>query len=157
MTEQTIEIEAETLEEARERVKSQIPEGFYLLSERIISDGKPRTIEAVASTTEEAFTEAQRRLPADVTVLESERRILSTPDRTVIAVEAFDENSAKREAGLQANVGAWWSTTKLIKNVKMTAVGKKRIPWCAGRHGHHVYRLERCAKADHRKEGCELL
>jgi hypothetical protein len=48
MADKTIEIEAETLEEAREQVKSQIPEGLHLLSEQVISDGKPKTVRVVA-------------------------------------------------------------------------------------------------------------
>jgi hypothetical protein len=41
MSEKVIEIEAETLEEARKQVEAQTPEGFLVVSEEIISDGKP--------------------------------------------------------------------------------------------------------------------
>ncbi len=37
MTTQTIELEAETLEEVRNKIDGQIPEGFQLFSERVIS------------------------------------------------------------------------------------------------------------------------
>ena len=41
MAEKTIEIEAESLEEAKEQVKSQTPKGFCALSEQVIADGRP--------------------------------------------------------------------------------------------------------------------
>ena len=58
MDENIIEIEAETLEEAREQVKRQIPEGSCLLTELVISDGKPKTVRAIADATEDAFAKA---------------------------------------------------------------------------------------------------
>jgi hypothetical protein len=69
MSEQIFEIEAASLEEAREQVESQIPEGFYLLSEKVILDGKPKTVKAVADTIEAALIKAQGDIPANATIL----------------------------------------------------------------------------------------
>ena len=68
MIEQIIEIEAETLEEAIEKVKSQIPADFHLLSEEIISDGKSiiKTKQAInfeAETLEEARERVKSQMP----------------------------------------------------------------------------------------------
>ena len=43
MIEKTIEVEAESLDEAKEQLKSQIPQGFVVLTEIIISDGVHKT------------------------------------------------------------------------------------------------------------------
>jgi predicted Zn-dependent protease with MMP-like domain len=43
MAEQTFEIEAESLEEVREQAQAQIPEGFQISSEEVISIGEPVT------------------------------------------------------------------------------------------------------------------
>jgi len=59
MPSDTLEIEAESLEEAREAVKSRIPAGLSLLSEEIISDGSPKTATAAAATCEAAAEQAR--------------------------------------------------------------------------------------------------
>jgi flagellar biosynthesis GTPase FlhF len=81
MPEQIIEIEAETTEQAREQIKSQVPDGLKILTEKIISDGKPKAIRAVAETTEAAFAEAQNKIPAGATILD--KKELSTPGLTL--------------------------------------------------------------------------
>jgi hypothetical protein len=47
---QTIEVEADSLDEARARVKAQVPEGLFMLSEQVLSDGKPKTVEGTGDT-----------------------------------------------------------------------------------------------------------
>ena len=121
MTEKFIETEAETLEEARERVESQIPEGFCLLSEQVLSDGKPKTVEAVADTIEAAFAKAQGQMPANATIME--KKGLSAPEQRVITVESFDQQGAEAEAGRQAKVK--FGDTTVVKSLKLTVVGKK--------------------------------
>jgi hypothetical protein len=86
MSEKTIEVEADTLEEARAQVQSQIPEGLHLLSEQVISDGKPKTVKAVADTTESASAKAQREIPAKATVME--KKELTAPEQRIITVLA---------------------------------------------------------------------
>jgi hypothetical protein len=117
MTERIIEIEAESLEEARELVKSQIPEGLCLLSEKVISDGKPKTVKAFADTSKAAFAKAQSELPANASVLE--KKELVAPEQKVITTEAFDEQSAKAQVGNQIGNSA------IIKALKLTTSGKQ--------------------------------
>lgn len=117
MADKTIEIEAETLEEAREQVKSQIPEGVSVLSEKVISDGKPKTTRAAADTTEAAFVKAQSEIPTNADILE--KKELTAPELKVTAVEDFDEQSAK--ARLQSQIG----NTAIIKALRLITSGKQ--------------------------------
>ena len=48
--EKTIEIEADSLQEARNQVKSSIPKDLYLLSEKVISDGRSIIARGIADT-----------------------------------------------------------------------------------------------------------
>ncbi|GAH39302.1 unnamed protein product, partial [marine sediment metagenome] len=117
-----IEVEAETLEEARQKVKSQIPEGYALRSEQIISSGREKTVQAVANTTEEAFAKARGKILAGVKIIEEKE--LNAPERNIITVETFypkniAENhvwsEARRQLGDKAEV----------KNVELLTVGSK--------------------------------
>ena len=64
MTNKLIEIEAESLEKAREKARSLITEDMNLLSEKVISDGKPKTVTAVSDTTEMSFRKSSKRSTA---------------------------------------------------------------------------------------------
>lgn len=99
MTQKTIEIEAETLEEARKQLQTQIPQGFSMLSEEVISNGKPKTVEAVALTLEAAFTKAHSQVPSNADIID--KKEIAAPESKVVIVEAFDEQSARRQLGNQ--------------------------------------------------------
>ena len=58
MTKKTRDIEADTLEDAQNQVNSQIPDGFSILNQQVITDGLPQTVKAFAETTETAFEKA---------------------------------------------------------------------------------------------------
>ena len=60
----TLNVEADSLEEARRQMESQIPEGLSIRSESIVSDGRPRTATGIAETLEEAYARAQTQVPA---------------------------------------------------------------------------------------------
>jgi len=112
MAELNIEVEAESLEEAREQVKSQIPDGLYLLSEQVISDGKPRTVEIIAETTEEAFAKAQGKVPVGAEILE--KKELSTPQQKGIPVPAVVSVTYRTKAKISAKIGEKKEETKTI-------------------------------------------
>ena len=118
---QTIEAEAESLEEARERIESQMPEGWQLLSEKIISDGEPKTVKVSADTTKAAFTKAQRKIPREADVLE--KRELVSPERKVITVEAFDEQTANSNARSEAKKA--FGDAAVVKSLSFAVAGKK--------------------------------
>ena len=112
-----IEVEAESLDEARKKAKSQIPEGLDIISEEIISDGKPKTVKAIADTTEEAFTKAQGDIPANAHILEKIE--VSKPGQKVVIVEAFDEESARAQAANQVG------KTAIVNTIRLTIAGKQ--------------------------------
>jgi len=126
MAYKVIEAEADTLEEAREGIKSQTPEEFRLLWQEVISDGKPVTVKAVAGTTEAAFADAKRGIPKDAHI--REQRVL-IPDghveRTVIAVEAFDEQTANANARAEASKQC--GSAAVVQSLKMAIPGKKGV------------------------------
>jgi len=104
------------LEEARELVKSRIPEGLYLLSEQVISDGKPKTVKANVDTIEAAFAKAQSQIPTNATIIE--KKELSAPGQQVIAVQAFDERGAESAAKRQLG------KNMVFKGLNLTAAGR---------------------------------
>jgi hypothetical protein len=114
---QSIEVEADSLLEARRQVQSKVPDGFEILSETILSDGKIKRIQHKADTVETAYTEALSTLPPDVEVVE--KKELVTPYRKTVVVEAFDEPSAS------AQVEKDISKTALVAHVTLVAQGKK--------------------------------
>lgn len=120
MSEYTVEIEAETLQEAKEQLKSQIPKGFYLLSEQVISDGNPRTVEAAADTTEAAFAKAQSQVPANAIIIE--KKELCAPEHHSIRVLAFDERNAESEAKRQAAMKFGHATA--VTGINLMVTGK---------------------------------
>lgn len=64
LKQETFEITAGSLDEARAQVKGKIPHGFFLLSETVVSDGRPVTIRESAETTEQARTAARSKVPS---------------------------------------------------------------------------------------------
>ncbi len=120
--ERTIEIEAQSLEEAREQLKSQIPEGFHLLSEQVISAGDAKTVTAFAATTKAALEKAQSKVPDNAATIEKQRELV--PEQTTISVEAFDEQSATSEAEWKAKEQGLAGT---VRSVKLIVQGKRGI------------------------------
>jgi hypothetical protein len=118
---QQIEIEAESLEEAREQLQSQVPEGFELLSERVVSDGKPKTVKGVAETTEAAFTKAASQIPDDAKVLE--RKEIAPAERHVITVEAPDEQTARSRASSRAR--GQFKGRATVQSVTLAVAGRR--------------------------------
>jgi hypothetical protein len=123
MTTQMIEIEAESLDEARCRIEEHIPEGFCLISEKIISDGRPRTVKALADTTREAFEKALIQVPSDGNVLE--KKEIVTPEQRSIVVDAFDEQKAISYARQQSISQS--GNAIVVNSVKLVTAGRKGI------------------------------
>jgi len=100
MKERTIEIEADSLEDARRKLYT--PE-LIVLEESILYQGKVETIEAIADTVEEAFRKAQSKVPAAAKTETHKTRL--APKRITLLVQAEDEEGAgKGKAELIASV-----------------------------------------------------
>jgi hypothetical protein len=122
MTIRTINAKADTLDEAREAVLSQIPEGFTSVSTKVISSGDLGIRIATADTLEAAFEEALSRIPADSK--ETMREELSVPTNQVIRVEATDESTAA-ESAMSKIEGV--SGNNKIKSIRLVEAGKKGL------------------------------
>lgn len=114
---QLIESEADSLEEARKQIKSQIPQGLSIRSEKILSNGEPETAIGIAVTMEEAFSIAQDQVPNDAKIMD--KKELTHPERKVVMVEAYDEQNASVLARKKIDSDA------IIQSTKLTAVGNK--------------------------------
>jgi HEAT repeat protein len=119
MTDQTIKVEANSIEEAREMIKSQLPKGLYVLSEKVLSDGKQQIIESIAETTDAAFEKARYEIPKDAIIIG--KKVLRSSDLRCIKVEAFDEQSAKEKIKRQIK------RTEKVKDLKLTVRGSKGL------------------------------
>jgi hypothetical protein len=118
MAERIILAVADSLEEAKEQLESQIPEGFDVVSQEIVSQGKRRTVKASGDTLETALAKAQRQVPSEAQVVEK-REIPPEQKPIERVVEAFDEVSAKVATGIVP-------TNRLtIKGVRLLAEGSK--------------------------------
>jgi hypothetical protein len=114
-----LEIEADTLEDARAEIAAQMPRGFALKSEAIVSSGTPETTEARAETADEAFKKAERAIPRNAKILE--RAVVSEPQMRVSMVDGFDVDAAKAQASDAL------AADETIKNVSLASTGRKGV------------------------------
>jgi acyl carrier protein len=121
MARKMVEVEAESLEEARKQVESQLPRGFSVLSEQVISDDRPKTVNAVAETTEAAFAKAQGEIPNNADILD--KKELAAPERRLVSVEAADEENAKSIAHSRAR--REFGSTAVVKSLRLMNAGSK--------------------------------
>ncbi len=144
MTQKTLEIAGRTLEEAREQLESRIPEGFLILSEQVISEGKPQTVKASAETTEAAFAKAQKDIPGDADIVV--KRELAVPERRVIGLEASDERNAESTARFQAS--REFGDTAILKSIKLVVAGSKGFLGIGGRPNQYQVEILREAAVE---------
>ena len=115
---QTIDVEAVSLEEARNQMMLQAPEGLQVLSETILSDGQPKFVGGYGVTMDAAFASAEKDLPP--AAFDVERKEVSFPEQTSISVEANDEHSARYE--VERDLPKWRAE---IKSLTLAAAGRK--------------------------------
>jgi len=86
---------------------------------------KPKTVKAIADTTEEAFTKSTGDIPANAHILREDRS-LKTWSKVVI-VEAFDEESARAQAANQVgkNCNSKYYSADNRGKTRILGVGKK--------------------------------
>jgi hypothetical protein len=117
MAERIMEVEADSLAEARKKAESQVPEDLRIVSEEILSLGQQGSVMGVAETIEAAFEEAESKLPSGVEVVG--RQQMQKTMRRVVTVEAADEQSARTqvEQGIAKNAR--------VEEVALKKLGKK--------------------------------
>ena len=119
MPNQTIEVEAESLDEAEQKLQVQIPNGYAIHLKQILSDGKPTTLQSSAETTQAAWEKAQTQVPRGATI--QSKRELIPPGRQVLTVQAVDEQEAKNQA--VKHLGE----TRLIKSIRISVPPRKGL------------------------------
>ena len=95
MPEQTITIEANSIEEAKELLKTKLPEGFQIVSEEIVSDGNLKVIQVTGDSTESALQKAKLEIPTNAELLEWKE--ISPSEHKFISVDAEDDLSAQTQ------------------------------------------------------------
>jgi len=92
MPERTVTATADTLELALQQLSALVPPGHVLISQRIVSDGKPQESSVVTD-----FERLRNALPRDSKIIE--RRVLSDAEERCIVVSARDEAQARVKVG----------------------------------------------------------
>jgi hypothetical protein len=119
----TIEVEAESVEEARKELANRIPAGFYLLSESIVATGEPSWVMASGETAEEAAEKARRLVPPGAAVLETKQ--LTEAKSEVISLEANDEKSA--QSSMKARATEDLGRTAGVRNLVLVQPARKGV------------------------------
>jgi hypothetical protein len=114
--EKVLEIQADSLDDARRQAAQSIPAGLYLWSEEVLADGKPQTVTANADTEEAALAAVAAKVPADTQATNSSIRI--APSRRVVETEAWDEAYARAQVEQQLD------STSRIEAVRLKTAGK---------------------------------
>jgi len=96
MTQQQLEVEADSLDEARQQLKSQLPKGIAVLSEEILCNGRPRTVQGIGETGEEAIENARLKVPDGSTVMKE--TVVRELRRRTVEMVGYDEQGATRHA-----------------------------------------------------------
>lgn len=114
MHERIIEIEADSLEEARKALHT---DDVIVFQESILCREKVGTIEDVADTLKEAFTKAINRIPAGARI-EAKKTIVA-PKRMVLQVEGRNEERVRKKIGPRK--------TEIIESISLHKKGRKRF------------------------------
>jgi flagellar biosynthesis GTPase FlhF len=114
---QVIEAEGKTVEEAKENIRSQLPEGLSILSVKVTqpSYGKS-TWEGEGNTIDEAFAQAQSKLPINAVVIE--KKVIQNPHTAAYPLYAANDIEAAQKAQRQYSN---------ITNLKLVAKAKKGL------------------------------
>jgi hypothetical protein len=115
MSSEFVELEADSLEQAEEQLKAQLPVGLGVLVTYVLSGMESITVQVIAETVDEAFAKAQGDIPHDAVI--RDRKVFATPTQKSTFVKAFDEVSARTTLESQAGVK--------VKSLKFSAPGNK--------------------------------
>jgi hypothetical protein len=89
----TIEIEAESLPEARRQAQSQLGDENAIVREEILSDGTAQTLQGSADSVSEAFTSLELKIPAGASI--DTKTVVREPEVKSFDILAEDDQSAK--------------------------------------------------------------
>jgi ankyrin repeat protein len=99
-------IEAGTIEEARNKAKARLVKGFKISSEKTVNFGLPVTVECEDLTTDKAFSELQKQIPIDASIIC--RKELRPAREQIIDITASNKEDAlflvKNKIGEHENI-----------------------------------------------------
>ena len=119
----SIEVEATSIEEARMKIKTKVPEGFEVLKEIIKEDGSPRTASFAADTMNAAIAKGREKISSDATIIEIKE--LHKQDELIGIVDAYDEQNAQRIAREFSAKREPKSGPGICRRVRLLSAGKK--------------------------------
>ncbi len=140
MKQETLEITADSLEEARSQSKARITAGLFLLSERIVADGKPVAICGKGETVDAARDAARANVPRDARV-EYEKEVQPFVSKT-IRLAADSEGAARERAQSQAG------PTFIIWTAKLAVPGKKGFLGIGKKQNQYDLELHQLAEVE---------
>ena len=117
MKQETYEITADSLQAAREQAGARIPQGFYVLSERVLSDGQSVTLTETSKTSDIALATARAKVPAGAHII-AEKEI-QTPEIVKLSISAKTEDLARRKAESKTD------QTSVLQAISLAVPAKK--------------------------------
>jgi hypothetical protein len=115
--EEFIVIQAKSIDEARRLLRAKVPDGQFVVCDKVVSEKKPKAFPGVGDTEESAFVNAEQNIPSNADV--AEKKLLTQPEPYKVTVEAFDEEVAKKQAKAQI------SDTASIKGISLGQRGRR--------------------------------
>ena len=119
VTRRTVEVEADSLEEAMKQIEAQVGEGQVILTQKVLSDGEVHAARGDDETSEGAFEKAATQVPEGAE--EVDRVVATPPGSRNIEVEAFDERAAQTLAGKVIHA------TEVVGDAELAAPGSKGL------------------------------
>jgi hypothetical protein len=119
-----IEVEAESLEQARQKLIAQLPQGHYLKSEQVIVEGSSGKINLYAVNEADAVFLAQKQVPHHARILA--HQVLSSATTRTISVEATDAEAARAQAVKAARSGENLQQIRLVSKGSQGFMGVGR-------------------------------
>jgi len=114
---ESIRIQANSIEEARRQLRKRVPDGQFAVCDEVIPEGRPRALHGVGDTEDSAFGNAEREMPSNANVIQ--RQVVTQPGAEKVTVEAFDEDAAKKQAETQI------TDTASIKGINLATRGRR--------------------------------
>lgn len=123
-----VTVEANSVEEAEELLRQQIPDGLVLLSKKTIRTGQPTVLTATGETLEEAYENAIEMAPEDATI-SSRKAIVPEAIDVSLPINAMDETSAAVEALRDSSLCSVVEgvSSAFVKSVTLITRGRKGI------------------------------
>jgi len=120
----TIEVKANSLEEARVQLEARTPTGLALMSEKVISIGGNNKVRSMASTIRGAKEKVRAAVPIGAEVLSICE--LASPHQETISIEAYDEMEAMQRLQTEKGDLVTVESIRLVRPSKKGFLGLGR-------------------------------